>query len=65
MWLIGRLKVWGVKKVKVRNGLIARYYNYSGDTSNVTLVRVDTVPGSYVWSFTVKVDDGSGSWSWV
>ncbi|CUS95283.1 parallel beta-helix repeat (two copies), partial [Candidatus Kryptonium thompsonii] len=44
------VKGLGVKKVKVRNGLIARYYNYSGDTSNVTLVRVDTVSNiNYYW----------------
>ena len=44
------VKGLGVKKVKVRNGLLARYYNYSGDTSNVTLVWVDTVSNiNYYW----------------
>jgi len=38
-----------------------------GEVVSVTLTRGirfadgDTVPGSYIWSFTVKVDDGSGS----
>ena len=30
-------------------------------TRGIRFADGDTVPGSYVWSFTVKVDDGSGS----
>ena len=30
-------------------------------TRGIRFADGDTVPGAYVWSFTVKVDDGSGS----
>ena len=30
-------------------------------TRGIRFADGDTVPGSYVWSFSVKVDDGSGS----
>ncbi len=33
----------GIGVVRLRNGLVARYYNFSGDTSNATLVAVDTL----------------------
>ena len=49
-WVVKGL---GVKKVKVRNGLIARYYNYRGDTSNTTINTIQIHSPTTIVSYNI------------